>query len=169
MAARGDAGRHGRCRHRACSTTRSRLPAGGTTTLRALVNEETRTGKGVIKHYNLRRAITVEAGLDKTVTDTVEANRIIAAEWQKRANEFPNTDIDFSGELDDIQESLDAMAILFLVGVGLIYLILAAQFGSYFQPLLILVTVPLAFTGVVLGLLVAQIRFRCTPSTASSR
>jgi multidrug efflux pump subunit AcrB len=133
------------------------LASGGTTTLRALVNEETRTGKGVIKHYNLRRAITVEAGLDKTVTDTVEANRIIAAEWRKRANEFPNTDIDFSGELDDIEESLDAMKILFLVGVGLIYLILAAQFGSYFQPLLILVTVPLAFTGVVLGLLVAQI------------
>jgi multidrug efflux pump subunit AcrB len=132
------------------------LPAGGSTTLRALVTEETRIGKGVIKHYNLRRAITVEAGLDKAVTDTVAANRIIAAEWQKRANEFPNTDIDFSGELDDIQESLDAMKVLFLMGVGLIYLILAAQFKSYWQPLLILATVPLAFTGVVLGLLVAQ-------------
>ena len=133
------------------------LPSGATTTLRALVTEETRVGKGVIKHYNLRRAITVEADLDKTVTDTVAANRIIAAEWKKRAKEFPNTDIDFSGELDDIQESLDAMAILFLMGVGLIYLILAGQFRSYWQPMLILVTVPLAFTGVVLGLLVARI------------
>jgi multidrug efflux pump subunit AcrB len=133
------------------------LPAGGTTTLRALVTEETRIGKGVIKHYNLRRAITVEADLDKTVTDTVAANRIIAAEWKKLATQFPNTDIDFSGELDDIQESLDAMGVLFLMGVGLIYLILAAQFKSYAQPLLILVTVPLAFTGVVLGLLVARI------------
>ncbi|MBN8473907.1 efflux RND transporter permease subunit [Sulfuritalea sp.] len=133
------------------------LPAGGTTTLRALVREETRIGKGVIKHYNLRRAITVEADLEKAVTDTVAANKIIAAEWKKVANQFPNTDIDFSGELDDINESLDAMAVLFLMGVGLIYLILAAQFRSYFQPLLILVTVPLAFTGVVLGLLVASI------------
>jgi len=133
------------------------LPSGATTTLRALVTAETRVGKGVIKHYNLRRAITVEADLDKQVTDTVAANRIIAAEWQKRAREFPNTDIDFSGELDDIQESLDAMAILFLMGVGLIYLILAGQFRSYWQPTLILVTVPLAYTGVVLGLLVARI------------
>ncbi|MBI3096146.1 MAG: efflux RND transporter permease subunit [Rhodocyclales bacterium] len=133
------------------------LPSGGSTTLRALVTEETRIGKGVIKHYNLRRAITVEADLDKTVTDTVAANRIIAAEWKKLAVQFPNTDIDFSGELDDIQESLDAMAVLFLMGVGLIYLILAAQFKSYAQPLLILVTVPLAFTGVILGLLVARI------------
>jgi multidrug efflux pump subunit AcrB len=133
------------------------LPSGGTTSLRNLVSEETRIGKGVIKHYNLRRAITVEANLDKTVTDTVAANRIIAAQWKQRANEFPSTDIDFSGELDDINESLDAMGVLFLMGLGLIYLILAAQFKSYFQPLLILVTVPLAFTGVVLGLLVAQI------------
>ena len=133
------------------------LPAGGSTTLRALVTEETRIGKGVIKHYNLRRAITVEADLDKTVTDTVAANRIIAAEWKKLASQFPGTDIDFSGELDDIQESLDAMKLLFLMGVGLIYMILAAQFRSYLQPMLILVTVPLAFTGVVLGLLVAQI------------
>ncbi len=83
---------------------------------------------------------------------------------------FPNTDIDFSGELDDIQESLDAMVILFLMGVGLIYLILAAQFKSYCQPLLILVTVPLAFTGVVLGLLVSRrSRSRSTRCTASSR
>lgn len=133
------------------------LPTGGSTTLRALVTEETRIGKGVIKHYNLRRAITVEADLDKTITDTVAANRIIAAEWKKLAVQFPNTDIDFSGELDDIQESLDAMGVLFLMGVGLIYLILAAQFRSYAQPMLILVTVPLAFTGVVLGLLVARI------------
>ena len=45
---------------------------------------------------------------------------------------------------------------MFLLGVGLIYLILAAQFRSYFQPLLILTTVPLAFTGVTLGLVISQ-------------
>jgi multidrug efflux pump subunit AcrB len=131
-------------------------PGGQTTTLGALVRAETRTGKGAIKHYNLVRAITVEADLDKAVTDTVAANRIIRAEWAKLAGQFPNTGIDFSGELDDIQESLDAMLVLFGFGVGLIYLILAAQFKSYFQPLLILVTVPLAFTGVALGLLVSR-------------
>jgi multidrug efflux pump subunit AcrB len=61
-------------------------------------------------------------------------------------------DLDFSGELEDIDESLEAMGRLFLLGVGLIYLILAAQFKSYWQPLMILVTVPLAFAGVTFGL-----------------
>ena len=64
--------------------------------------------------------------------------------------------MDFSGELDDIEESLDAMKGLFLLGLGLIYLILAAQFRSYWQPLMIMVTVPMAFTGVVAGLLLTQ-------------
>jgi multidrug efflux pump subunit AcrB len=132
------------------------LDNGQTTTLGALVKAETRLGKGVIKHYNLKRAITVEADLDKEITDTVAANRVIRAEWGKVAARFPNTGIDFSGELDDIQESLDAMLALFAFGIGLIYLILAAQFRSYWQPLLILVTVPLAFTGVALGLLVSR-------------
>ena len=48
------------------------------------------------------------------------------------------------------------MVRLLAMGVGLIYLILAAQFRSYWQPFLILVTVPLAFTGVVLGLFVSN-------------
>ena len=45
---------------------------------------------------------------------------------------------------------------LFLLGFGLIYLILATQFRSYFQPLLILATVPMAFTGVVFGLIITN-------------
>ena len=41
-----------------------------------------------------------------------------------------------------------------LLGLGAIYLILGTQFRSYFQPFLVIATVPLAFTGVTLGLLV---------------
>ncbi len=131
------------------------LPRGaGTTTLGALTRAETRTGKGVIRHYNLRRTITVEADLNKEVTDTVAANEIVKRRWAEVRGQHPEVDLDFSGELEDIQESLDSMLVLFMLGVGLIYLILAAQFRSYWQPLMILVTVPLAFTGVTIGLLI---------------
>ncbi len=131
------------------------LPGGGTTTLGALVRTEPHSSKAVIKRYDLRRAITVEADLDKTRTDTLAANAFIKAEWANVASRFPAVSIDFSGELDDIQESLDAMLGLFLLGIGLIYLILAAQFRHYWQPLMILATVPMAFTGVVFGLLLS--------------
>jgi multidrug efflux pump subunit AcrB len=132
------------------------LPGGGTTTLVALVRTETHTGSGGIKHYNLKRAITIESDLDKDRLDTVAANARIADLWAKMEARYPNTRIDSSGELDDINESLDAMKMLFLLGVGLIFLILAAQFRSYWQPLLILLTEPMAFTGVVFGLFITQ-------------
>jgi len=124
--------------------------------LGALVDATQRISKGYIRHYQLRRAITVEANLAPDTTDTVTANKMLKARWEALRPQFPQADLDFSGELDDIQESLDSMGRLFGFGVGLIYLILAAQFKSYWQPLMILVTVPLAFTGVVLGLFVSN-------------
>jgi multidrug efflux pump subunit AcrB len=129
------------------------LPGGGSTTFGALAHTRIQQGRGVINHHNYRRAITVEADIDVEVTDTVLANKAVREGWNKISQRFPNTDIDQSGELDDIQESLDAMLGLFLLGLGLIYLIIATQFRSYFQPLLILATVPMAFTGVIFGLL----------------
>ncbi len=128
------------------------LPDGRMTRLGALVETEVKIGRGFIRHYNLRRTITVEANLDKTVIDTPAANAQIKDDWEKIRARHPNVDLDFSGELEDIEESLNAMKVLFLLGIGLIYLILATQFVSYWQPLMILVTVPLAFAGVVYGL-----------------
>ncbi len=132
------------------------LPQGGTTTFRALSKTRVSQSSGTVRHYNYRRAITVEADLDSLLTNTITANKTIMAEWHKIRSDFPSTDLDFSGAFDDIQESLDSMLILFLFGLGLIYLILATQFKSYFQPLLIIVTVPMAFTGVVFGLFVTK-------------
>jgi multidrug efflux pump subunit AcrB len=122
--------------------------------LSELVTAERAPGLSSIRHYDYRRAITVEANLDKTQLDTVEANQWILGEWREIRARHPNISLDASGLLDDIQESLDAMAVLFVLGVGLMYLILGTQFRSYFQPLMILTTVPMAFTGVTLGLVV---------------
>jgi multidrug efflux pump subunit AcrB len=118
------------------------------------VTAERVTSLGNIRHYNFRRAITVEADLLPGELDTVTANQQIQAAWATVQSEFPDIDLDFSGELDDILESLNAIGLLFLFGMGLVYLILGTQFRSYWQPLLILTTVPLAFVGVVAGLLV---------------
>jgi len=132
------------------------LPGGGTTTFRALTRASVGRSSGTIKHYNYRRSINVEADLGATSPNTIEANHYIRDEWAKIQADYPGVGLDFTGAFDDIQESLDAMLMLGLFGLGLIYLILATQFRSYFQPLLILVTVPMAFTGVSFGLFVTQ-------------
>ena len=130
------------------------LPGGGTTTLDALTDTSSRRSSGTVRHYQYRRAITVEADLDPEKINTVAANNYIDDEWRKIRDRFPSSDLEFSGAFDDIQESLDSMLILGLFGLGLIYLILATQFRSYFQPMLIIITVPMAFIGVVFGLFV---------------
>ncbi len=122
--------------------------------LSELVKVDRSAALGTIRHYNFRRTITVEADIDSEITDTVTANQAVMAVWAQRQAAYPNVNLDYSGELDDIQESLDSIGILFLFGLGVMYLILGTQFKSYGQPLLILVTVPMAFTGVVLGLFV---------------
>jgi multidrug efflux pump subunit AcrB len=122
--------------------------------LSELVDVDRSPALGTIRHYNFRRTITVEADIDSEITDTVTANQSVMEAWAQLQASYPNVNLDFSGELDDIQESLDSIGILFLFGIGVMYLILGTQFKSYGQPLLILVTVPLAFTGVVLGLFV---------------
>ncbi|MDX1655675.1 MAG: efflux RND transporter permease subunit, partial [Candidatus Competibacteraceae bacterium] len=133
------------------------LPDGSSVSLGQLLRYQVVRGKGNIRHYNLRRAITVEAELDKAVMDTVSANRLVRTTWDQRlAERFPQVDLDQTGEMDDIQESIDAIGMMFLFGLGLIYLILGTQFKSYIQPLIVLATVPMAFIGVVLGLLVSN-------------
>ncbi len=125
-------------------------------TLNELVNVKYGYGYQNIRHYNFQRAVTVAADIDETQTDTVAANDLLRSYWESIRDQHPSISLDYSGELDDIQESLDGMAMLFLMGLGLIYLILGTQFGSYFQPLIVMVSVPLAFAGVVFGLVITS-------------
>lgn len=122
--------------------------------LNELVELERGPGMANIRHHNFRRAITVEADIVRAQTDAVAANNWVREEWREMRSDHPDVSLDFTGMLEDIEESLESMLVLGLLGVGLIYLILGTQFRSYFQPLLILVTVPMAFTGVIAGLIV---------------
>jgi len=132
------------------------LRDGSTTTFAALTTQTVNQNSGSIKHYNYRRSIQVQADLTENSPNTVAAVNYIRNEWTEAGAQHPNIDLDFSGPFEDIEESVNAMGILFLFGMGLIYLILATQFRSYFQPLLVIVSVPMAFTGVSFGLFVTQ-------------
>lgn len=128
--------------------------SGETVSLATLMKEEYGVGQQNIRHYNFKRAITIAADIDEAQTDTVAANQILKDYWNSIKLQHPGIELDFSGMLDDIEESLSGIQIFFLIGVGLIYLILGTQFKSYGQPVLILVSVPLAFVGVIYGLVI---------------
>jgi len=121
--------------------------------LKELVKITYSKGKNSIHHYNLSRSISIEADIVEGGRNTLEINQLIKEHWDKIQLNHPGINLDFSGELDDINESLEALPMLFAMGLGLIYLILGTQFKSYWQPLIIIMaTIPLAFTGVIAGL-----------------
>jgi len=134
-------------------------PSGLEVPLKELVKARYVDGPIQIIHYNFLRTITVFADIDTEITDTKLANREVLAAWNQQAKNYPNLQVDQSGLLDDINESLSNIIILFVFGMLLMYLIIATQFRSYFQPLIILFTVFLAFIGVVFGLTVSRIPF----------
>ena len=77
-----------------------------------------------------------------------------AAEKALESVELPEgVEMSFSGEREAIMDAMKDMLMLMLVGVVLVYLVMVAQFQNLKSPFIVMFTVPLAFTGGFLGLL----------------
>jgi multidrug efflux pump len=63
-----------------------------------------------------------------------------------------NVIIDYKGQSQDYKYSTQSIIFVFLLGILVVFLVLAAQFESYLNPLVIMLTVPLAIAGGLLGL-----------------
>ena len=100
-------------------------------------------------HFDRYKSATVSAGLapGKTVGDGVAAMEEIS---KKILDESFNTAV--TGASRDFKESSSNIGFAFLLALILIFLILAAQFESFVDPLIIMFTVPLAIAGALLSL-----------------
>jgi multidrug efflux pump subunit AcrB len=67
----------------------------------------------------------------------------------------PGFTIELGGEYEKTKESFESLGRAFLIALLVIYTILGIQFQSFLQPLVIMLTVPFAFIGVITGLLVS--------------
>ncbi len=114
-----------------------------------LVQVEESNTPPTIYHFNRYKSATVSAGLapGKTIGDGIKEMQAIA---YKLLDESFSTSL--SGSSRDFQESSSNTSFAFLLALGLIFLILAAQFESFIDPLIIMITVPLAIAGAVLTL-----------------
>lgn len=100
-------------------------------------------------HYNRYKSATVSAGLapGKTLGDGIAEMRRIAAKVLD--NSFTTS---LSGSSRDFEESSSNTLFAFILALVLVFLILAAQFESFIDPLIIMITVPLALAGALLSL-----------------
>ena len=65
-----------------------------------------------------------------------------------------NVKIEYGGENEEIVDAMKQMLLMLVVGLVLVYLIMVAQFQSLRSPFIVIFTIPLAFTGGMLALLV---------------
>lgn len=100
-------------------------------------------------HHDRYKSATISAGLapGKTIGDGIDAMNKISASVLD-----PTFNTDLTGPSRDFAESSSNILFAFILALILIYLILAAQFESFIDPIIIMLTVPLALGGAVFTL-----------------
>ncbi|MDX2191862.1 MAG: efflux RND transporter permease subunit [Gemmatimonadales bacterium] len=129
------------------------LPAGGATLPLGQV-ADVRTGRAPaqIDHLDRDKVITVGANVQgRPLNDVLQG---ILAKMAAEAPLPPGITLSQGGQARDQQEVFSKVFIALGVAVLMMYLILVVQFGSFLDPVAILVSLPLSLIGVVLGLIV---------------
>ncbi|NLA58087.1 MAG: efflux RND transporter permease subunit [Firmicutes bacterium] len=106
------------------------------------------------------------SGQSRTVSITGDVvNRplnVVMEDVRKVIDDFPlpeGTLVEFGGEYSQMTESFGELGQAMILGIVLVYMILASQFESLVQPFIIMVTLPLSMVGVILGLLIGSCTF----------
>jgi multidrug efflux pump len=114
-----------------------------------LINIEETNSPPTIYHFNRYNSATISAGLQPgyTIGDGIKEMERIAS---STLDDTFTTSL--SGSSRDFKDSASNTSFAFLLALVLIFLVLAAQFESFVDPLIIMFTVPLAIAGAVLSL-----------------
>lgn len=104
---------------------------------------------GSLNRYNRVRAITIDANLAEGYT---LGPALAHLEGLVRDHLPEKAIIDYKGQSQDYKYSGSSIIFVFLLGMVVVYLVLAAQFESWVHPFVIMLTVPLAMVGGLAGL-----------------
>ncbi len=102
-----------------------------------------------LKRFNQLRSVTIQASL----TPGYSVGEAITF-LEKAAQDVlpPTVQTDLDGSSRDFRSSADSLLIVFVLALVFIYLVLSAQFESFRDPLIIMITVPLSITGALAAL-----------------
>ncbi|MET0499326.1 MAG: efflux RND transporter permease subunit [Steroidobacteraceae bacterium] len=116
-----------------------------------LVRVKETAGPSDYKRFNRLRAVTISSGLAPgySLGEALTFLEKIVAEDLP-----PEAQINWDGESREFRQSGSALYVTFLLALTIVFLVLAAQFESFRHPMIIMMTVPLAVTGALIGLFV---------------
>ncbi|MGS0728232.1 efflux RND transporter permease subunit, partial [Shewanella sp. 0m-11] len=118
-----------------------------------LVHVEEFADASQLNRYNRMRAITIEANLADGYSLGEALDYLNGLTYEYLPAEAI---VSYKGQSLDYQDSGNSMYFVFILALGIVFLVLAAQFESYVHPLVIMLTVPLATLGALIGLWVTD-------------
>lgn len=124
------------------------LPGGGRVRLDAIAQVVEGSGPVTITRKNQQRVVSVEFD----ATDARPEGDVMADVRRRVAEQIvlPNgVSVEYGGMIEEQEKSEKALTMMILLGIVLVYMVMAAQFESLLHPLLIMFSVPFAFSGVV--------------------
>ena len=125
----------------------------GSFLLKDVATVEKTVSLNTINRIQQRRCVTVTAGIADGSNVTLVSAQVTKA---VEAMELPDdVTIQFNGENEAIMEAMGQVMLMLLLGVVLVYFVMVAQFQSLREPLIVMFTIPLAFTGGFLALLLS--------------
>ena len=125
-------------------------PAGDLVTFDSLSTLERSSSISVIRHLGGKRTITLQVTPPNnlTVQETIEIIKTKVLPQVKNKD----LDIQLTGTADKLIETISSMKWNLILAVVITYLLMAALFGNFFYPLIIMITLPLAAAGGFIGL-----------------
>ena len=117
--------------------------------LSALVRVQETIGPRQLNHFGQRRSITISANLAPGYTQG-EALKLLEESASRHLTSGYATDL--SGSMREFVRASGSLGVTFVLALLFIYLVLAAQFESFKDPVMIMLTVPLSMMGALLAL-----------------
>ncbi len=131
---------------------RIRTPAGDEVPFSEVAEVEYGRGYSVINRIDRERQITVVADLDENVANAAIINGQLKSGFLPALVEkYPGLRFTFEGQEQRTYESVSSLIGGFSIAILAMYLLLATQFRSYIQPVIIMTAIPFGFIGAILG------------------
>jgi len=113
---------------------------------------EIKRGYSTIQRVDRKRIITVISDINEDVANAREIVENLKHNYLNNlVNRFPGVTYDLEGQAKRTKESLDSLKVGFSLAAMIMFLLLASQFRSYIQPVIIMTAIPFGLIGAIIG------------------
>ncbi|MHC4395514.1 MAG: efflux RND transporter permease subunit [Planctomycetota bacterium] len=131
---------------------RIRLPNGTEIPFTKVAEVQYGRGYATIRRAERRRVVNVTADVDETAANAKEINADLSSTvLPSLMQQYPGLQFRFAGEERERNEAFSSLLVTFPLAMLAIYALLAVQFRSYFQPLIVMSAIPFGIVGAVIG------------------